>query len=82
MTFRELEVKEIFMKVIYPVLFYQEKNRSYSIFVPDLGKESNVTAATCGDTLEEAMYMSQDLIAGIILDEMETKYQVQVKLKI
>lgn len=58
------------MKVIYPVLFYQEKNGTYSVFVPDLGKENDV-AATCGDTLEEAMYMSQDLIAGIVLDEME-----------
>ena len=54
------------MKVIYPVLFYEEKEGGYSVFVPDLGN-----ASTCGNTLEEAMYMAEDLIAGFILDEME-----------
>ena len=54
------------MKVIYPVLFYEEKENGYSVFVPDLNNSS-----TCGNTLEEAMYMAEDLIAGIILDLME-----------
>ena len=54
------------MKVVYPVLFYEEEDGGYSIFVPDLDN-----ASTCGDTLEDAMYMAQDLIAGILLDEME-----------
>lgn len=54
------------MKVIYPVLFYEEKESGYSIFVPDL---ENVS--TCGQTLEEAMYMAEDLIAGVILDKIE-----------
>lgn len=54
------------MKVIYPVLFYEEKDGSYSVFVPDLNG-----ASTCGTTLEDAMYMAEDLIAGLILDEME-----------
>ncbi len=54
------------MKVIYPVLFFEEKENGYSVFVPDLNN-----ASTCGSTLEEAMTMSEDLIAGIILDEME-----------
>lgn len=54
------------MKVIYPVLFFEEKESGYSIFVPDLNN-----ASTCGDTLEEAMAMAEDLIAGIVLDEME-----------
>ena len=54
------------MKVIYPVLFYKEKEGGFSVFVPDLQN-----ASTCGNTLEEAMYMAEDLIAGIILDEME-----------
>ena len=43
------------MKVIYPVLFYEESNGSYSVFVPDLEKELNVSASTCGSNLEEAM---------------------------
>ena len=53
------------MRVVYPVLFYEEEN-SYSVFVPDLNNIS-----TCGDTIEEAIYMAQDLIAGYILDIME-----------
>lgn len=56
------------MKVIYPVLFYEEEDGKYSVFVPDLAKGLNTSASTCGDTLEEAMDMAQDLIAGIILD--------------
>ena len=54
------------MKVIYPVLFYEEKKGGYSVFVPDLDNKT-----TCGGTLEEAMSMAEDLIAGIVLDEME-----------
>lgn len=54
------------MKVIYPVLFYQEKDGEYSVFVPDLYNNS-----TCGNTLEEAMYMAEDLIAGIVLTKIE-----------
>ncbi len=65
------------MKVIYPVLFYEEKEGSYSVFVPDLNN-----ASTCGNTLEEAMYMSEDLIAGIILDEMEEGNKITKASKI
>ena len=60
------------MKVIYPVLFYEEKEGGYSVFVPDLKNNS-----TCGSTLEEAMTMAEDLIAGIVLDEMEENNQIQ-----
>lgn len=56
------------MKVIYSVLFYKEKENGYSVFVPDLQNST-----TCGSTLEEAMYMAEDLIAGIVLDLMEEK---------
>jgi len=59
------------MKVIYPVLFYEEKEAGYSVFVPDLARALNTSASTCGSTLEEAMAMSEDLIAGLILDEIE-----------
>ena len=59
------------MKVIYPVLFYEEKEGGYSVFVPDLEKALNTSASTCGSTLEEAMAMAEDLIAGLVLDEME-----------
>lgn len=65
------------MKVIYPVLFYEEKEGSYSVFVPDLEN-----AATCGSTLEEAMAMSEDLIAGIVLDKMEENNKIPEASKI
>ena len=61
------------MKVIYPVLFYEEKEGGYSVFVPDLEKELNTSASTCGSTLEEAMSMTEDLIAGLILDTIEDR---------
>ena len=59
------------MKVIYPVLFYEEKEAGYSVFVPDLARALNTSASTCGSTLEEAMAMAEDVIAGLILDEIE-----------
>ena len=65
------------MKVIYPVLFYEEKEEGYSVFVPDLKN-----ASTCGGTLEEAMTMAEDLIAGIVLDEMEENNQIPNSSKI
>ena len=70
------------MKVIYPVLFYEEKEGGYSVFVPDLEKELNTSASTCGSTLEEAMSMAEDLIAGLVLDEMEEKNKIPKASKI
>ena len=64
------------MKVIYPVLFYEEKEGGYSVFVLDLQKELDTSASTCGTTLEEAMSMAEDLIAGLVLDEMEEKNRI------
>lgn len=65
------------MKVIYPVLFYEEKENGYSVFVPDLNN-----TATCGSTLEEAMYMAEDLIAGFILDEIDEGNKIPKARKI
>ena len=70
------------MKVIYPVLFYEENNESYSVFVPDLQRELNTNASTCGSNLEEAMTMAEELIAGIILDEMEQNNRIPIGSKI
>lgn len=67
----------IFMKLIYPVLFYEEKENGYSVFVPDLEN-----ATTCGDTLENAMYMAEDLIAGLVLDEIEKGHKIPKPSKI
>lgn len=70
------------MKVIYPVLFYEEREGGYSIFVPDLEKALNTSASTCGNTLEEAMSMAEDLIAGLILDAMEENLKIPPASKI
>lgn len=70
------------MKVIYPVLFYEEKEGGYSVFVPDLEKALNTSASTCGDTLEEGMFMAEDLIAGLILDEIEEGNKIPKASKI
>ncbi len=70
------------MKVIYPVLFYEEKEGGYSVFVPDLQKALNTSASTCGSTLEEAMSMAEDLIAGLVLDEMEQGNKIPKSSKI
>ena len=70
------------MKIIYPVLFYEEKEGGYSVFVPDLQKALNTSASTCGSTLEEAMSMAEDLIAGLVLDEMEEGNKIPKASKI
>ena len=70
------------MKVIYPVLFYEEKEAGYSVFVPDLARALNTSASTCGSTLEEAMAMAEDLIAGLILDEIEEGNKIPKATKI
>lgn len=70
------------MKVIYPVLFYEEKEGGYSVFVPDLENALNCSASTCGSTLEEAMEMAEDLIAGLIIDEMEVGNKIPKASKI
>lgn len=53
------------MKVIYPVCIFQTK-QDFMVFVPDLN-----TNNTYGKTLEEALYMVQDLIACYILEDLE-----------
>lgn len=53
------------MKVIYPVCIFQTKEE-FMAFVPDLN-----TNNTYGKTLEEALYMAEDLIAGYILEDLE-----------
>lgn len=70
------------MKVIYPVLFYEEKTGEFSVFVPDLSKALSTSASTCGDNLENAMYMAEDLIAGLLLDEIESGNKIPQASKI
>ena len=65
------------MKVIYPVLFYEEEDNQYSVFIPDLG---NVT--TCGENLENAMSMTEELIASMVIDIMEDGKKIPKSSKI
>lgn len=44
--------------LIYPAIFRKEDN-GYSVFIPDLQN------ATCGETLQEAVYMAKDLIGAL-----------------
>ncbi len=50
------------MLSIYPACFYKEKSGGYSVIFPVLD------IATCGDTLDEAMEMAVDCLAGYLYD--------------
>ena len=65
------------MKVIYPVLFYEEKKGDYSVFVPDFEN-----ASTCGENLEKAMSMVEELIASLVLDKIEENEKIPKSSKI
>lgn len=45
----------------YPAIFFKEDDGGYSVIFPDLKG-----ASTCGDDLEQAMYMAVDCLAGYI----------------
>lgn len=48
------------MLSIYPACFYKEKEGGYSVIFPVINQ------ATCGDTIEEAMRMAVDCLAGYL----------------
>ena len=50
--------------------------------MPDLTKALNTNASTCGNTLEDAIHMAEDLIAGLILDEIEDGKKIPKASKI
>ncbi|MDR0978844.1 MAG: type II toxin-antitoxin system HicB family antitoxin [Lachnospiraceae bacterium] len=60
------------MKVIYPICVFEEIDGGFVVNVPDFNNST-----TEGETLEEALYMAQDLIAGFLLDE-SNKVKVDV----
>ena len=66
------------MVVTYPAIFYEEKGgEGYSVFFPDFND-----AATCGEDLNDTIYMAQDLITTLILDFIENKTQIPKASKI
>ena len=52
------------MLSMYPAIFFHEKNGHYSVVFPDLNHLS-----TCGDTMQEAMEMAIDCLAGYLHSE-------------
>ncbi|MBD5137935.1 MAG: HicB family protein [Ruminococcus sp.] len=49
------------MMTVYPACFYKEKDGNYSVIFPDLDH-----LATCGDSLENAVEMAIDCLAGYV----------------
>ena len=49
------------MLSVYPACFYKEKEGGYSVIFPDLNHLS-----TCGETLQEAVEMAVDCLAGYL----------------
>ncbi len=58
------------MLSIYPACFYKEKEGNYSVIFPVLD------IATCGDTIDEAMKMAVDCLAGYLYDAKIEKAEV------
>ena len=58
------------MLSIYPACFFKEKEGNYSVIFPVLG------IATCGDTINEAMEMAVDCLAGYLYDAKIEKVEV------
>lgn len=50
-----------YMLSVYPACFYKEKEGGYTVIFPDLNH-----LATCGDTLENALEMAVDCLAGYL----------------
>lgn len=47
----------------YPACFYKEKEGGYSVIFPDLNH-----LATCGETLDKALAMAVDCLAGYLFE--------------
>ena len=54
------------MTFVYPVCFYPAEEGGYIAIVPDFN-----SATTQGDDIKEAIYMAEDLIAGLIVSAIE-----------
>ena len=58
------------MKMVYPAIFYPEKEGGYSVVVPDL-----LGCNAQGETLQEAIQMAQDAALGWLLVAVEEKIE-------
>ena len=50
-------------KYIYPAIFTPEKEGGYSVYFPDVDG-----CFTCGDNLEEALFMARDALSLMLVD--------------
>ena len=58
------------MKMVYPAIFYPEKEGGYSVIVPDL-----LGCNTQGENLQAAIQMAQDAALGWLLAAVEEKVE-------
>ncbi len=64
------------MLSIYPACFYKEKDGGYSVIFPDLNHLS-----TFGDTIEEAVSMAVDCLAGYLFSAKKENLNVSAPSK-
>ena len=58
-------------KYIYPAVFSPEKEGGYSVYFPDVDG-----CFTCGDDLEEALFMAKDAISLMLVDIEDEKGEI------
>lgn len=58
-------------KYVYPAVFTPEEDGKYSVFFPDLDG-----CYTCGDDLQDAIVMAEDVLAFYLYDEEVTQNEI------
>lgn len=59
-------------KYVYPAVFTPEEDGKYSVFFPDLDG-----CYTCGDDLQDAIVMAEDVLAFYLYDEEVAQNRIQ-----
>lgn len=59
-------------KYVYPAVFTPEEDGKYSVFFPDLDG-----CYTCGDDLQDAIVMAEDVLAFYLYDEEVAQNEIQ-----
>lgn len=63
------------MLSMYPACFFKEKEGGYSVLFPDFA------GGTCGDSIENAMEMAVDFLAGVLYDMKCEKQEFPIATK-
>ncbi len=64
-------------KYVYPAIFSPEENGSYSVYFPDLEG-----CYTCGDNLQDALFMANDVLAFTMYDYEKEGREIPVPSKV